>query len=309
MELNSLLVATDLSPRSIRVATFAGLLAQRLDVPATYVHVDELATVSIHDSSEAQEYLNHIVSLREQGLRGLAEALARAGLDGPDVQVLQGRARDVLVPYALDHDFGAIAIGQRSSEALDQHLLGSTARRVLKTASVPVLAIPPDVVLPTARPVAFGPVVAPVVLDDSAIQTILAARAWARRVEAALYAVHALDFPNMADYLKADSNDLLRRVGWRMRLQAVARLSELAGSVGIDREHQIVVDGASPAEAVEAYAEKVGAGFVVVPASDKGSIARFFLGSTSDRLVKVARRPVLVLPRSWLDEREDAAEA
>ena len=78
MELTSLLVATDLSPRSIRVATFAGLLAQRLDIPATYVHVDELATVSIHDSAEAREYLDHIVSLREQGLRSLAEALSRA---------------------------------------------------------------------------------------------------------------------------------------------------------------------------------------------------------------------------------------
>ena len=96
MELTSLLVATDLSPRSIRVATFAGLLARRLDIPATYVHVDELATVSIHDSAEAREYLDHIVSLREQGLRSLAEALSRAGLDAPDVQVLQGRARDVL---------------------------------------------------------------------------------------------------------------------------------------------------------------------------------------------------------------------
>lgn len=43
-------------------------------------------------------------------------------------------------------------------------------------------------------------------------------------------------------------------------------------------------------------AERFDADLIVVPASDRGALARFFLGSTADRIIREAKCPVLVVP-------------
>ena len=43
-------------------------------------------------------------------------------------------------------------------------------------------------------------------------------------------------------------------------------------------------------------AERFDADLIIVPASDRGRVARFFLGSTADRVIREASCPVLVVP-------------
>ncbi|TPV96647.1 MAG: universal stress protein [Myxococcales bacterium FL481] len=43
-------------------------------------------------------------------------------------------------------------------------------------------------------------------------------------------------------------------------------------------------------------AERFEADLVIVPVSDRGRLARFFLGSTTDRVIREAKCPVLVVP-------------
>ena len=52
-----------------------------------------------------------------------------------------------------------------------------------------------------------------------------------------------------------------------------------------------------PAEAISHYAADVGADVLVVGRTGGGAVERRLLGSTTDRLIRQAKRPVIVVPR------------
>jgi nucleotide-binding universal stress UspA family protein len=75
----------------------------------------------------------------------------------------------------------------------------------------------------------------------------------------------------------------------RLLEKAVAALEE----PGVEVSTAVLVG--SPAEAIAEEAAAVDADLVVVGSRGHGAVTRMFLGSTSDRLVHISARPVLVV--------------
>jgi len=83
--------------------------------------------------------------LREQ-FESAAETVARragqAGLHATTT-VREGRPRDAIDAYVIDHDVDLIVIGTHGRSGLERYLLGSTTEWLLRHTDVPVLAVPP----------------------------------------------------------------------------------------------------------------------------------------------------------------------
>ncbi|THE66503.1 universal stress protein [Salinadaptatus halalkaliphilus] len=82
----------------------------------------------------------------ERAKRNLLET-ARDVADGEGVEVTgavrRGRPAREIVRYATAHDVDLIVVGRTGLRGVAAPLLGSTADRVLRRASVPVIVVPP----------------------------------------------------------------------------------------------------------------------------------------------------------------------
>lgn len=78
--------------------------------------------------------------------------------------------------------------------------------------------------------------------------------------------------------------------------EAVRRLALLANDAMPCAIVRKVVIDARPADAIARYAADVDADLIVVGTHEHGPVRRWLLGSISDQVRRIARRPVLVVP-------------
>ncbi|WP_049923799.1 universal stress protein [Halopiger djelfimassiliensis] len=114
----------------------------------------------------------------------------------------------------------------------------------------------------------------------------------ARRFEVPLYGIAVLESRTEYDNAIVDPEEATRR----RREQAESTLAEFetaAEAAGLDVETEI--RSGVPHEEILAYADDRGADAIVVGSRGSSSFKRALLGSTVDAVVRLAKRPVLVV--------------
>jgi nucleotide-binding universal stress UspA family protein len=89
---------------------------------------------------------------------------------------------------------------------------------------------------------------------------------------------------------------IIDEIHQRARTTSQAALDELAKSHGQGLEVEVVVTPATPIGMVLEHARTWQADLIVMAASGRSRVARFFVGSTTDRVIRQAECPVLVIP-------------
>ena len=82
----------------------------------------------------------------------------------------------------------------------------------------------------------------------------------------------------------------------KARAVSLKAMEALVRAVCPDLDVELAVAPGHPMQFVLDYSEKVGADLIVMAASGRSRVARFFVGSTADRIIREARCPVLVVP-------------
>jgi nucleotide-binding universal stress UspA family protein len=89
---------------------------------------------------------------------------------------------------------------------------------------------------------------------------------------------------------------IIREIHDRAKETSEAALDALCSEVLDDPPHEVVIEPASPLALVLEQARKWPASIVVMAASGRNRVARFFVGSTADRVIRQCHCPVLVVP-------------
>lgn len=161
----TVLCAVDDSTHASAVAFAAAGLADHLNARLVVVRVDPRAAGSAAEQAEARQ------ALAEFMMEGLPGGVGyRAGTES---RVLAGAPAEVVLREAIVERAGLIVMGTRGRGALTRAILGSTARDVLRGATVPVAVVPPSdpeiATLVGARTTPrFGIVLVPVDLKSAA---------------------------------------------------------------------------------------------------------------------------------------------
>lgn len=81
--------------------------------------------------------------LEHEGRSTVEEVAQRAAERDVDVvdAVVQGDPHEAIVEYVDDHGIDLVVMATHDRTGLDRHLLGSTTDRVIRTVSIPVLAV------------------------------------------------------------------------------------------------------------------------------------------------------------------------
>jgi len=131
------LVATDLSDGNSELGAWSLLLADKYDADITLLHVTDFVRGGV-----PQLYHDSLIRGIEVEMRKLlpSDASEKCNIA---TRVEFGVPFRVILTTGEEENFDLIILGTHGKGALERTLLGSTAERVLRGASTPILAIPP----------------------------------------------------------------------------------------------------------------------------------------------------------------------
>jgi len=285
LNIETILCPTDLSEASVKSVPLATTLAR--------LHGADLHLIHVH--------LLHALETADEGVPFPGEEAARAALEGSagSVQwsqvvhrVVRGiNAAPTILEYADEHGVDLIVMGSHGRRGFRRLVLGSVTAELVRHASCPVLVVRHEPDAPAPRDVDH--IIVPVDFSPASDGALAVASELAGLLEVPIELLHAVEpipYVQMAYPIAVDDGEF--------RAHAERRLDELANRMSSSHaiRRTIVVDTVEGA--VAGAAERATQPLVVMASHGHSGLARALLGSTTERLLRRAPCPVLVVPGS-----------
>ncbi|WP_206456175.1 universal stress protein [Aurantimonas marina] len=282
--MKKIMVATDFSERSDRALRRATLLAKRIGAALFLVHVvdNDQARRIVESERDMARRLLHEMATTVKDVDGVVCG-TRVVLGAPYAGI--ANAVEEIAPDLL-------VIGPHRRQALRDVFMGTTAERTIRTVALPVLMV-------NASPA--GPYRHAMLTTDLSEGARRAARTFlALNIdrEAKVSILHVFDAPALRLAMshampKSDKEHYLEGE----RKSAARALSEFVHFTGIGPITQIVYhDKTTPAQEILNAAKAGGVDLIVIGTHGRSGLARFFLGSVAEHVLRNADRDVLAVP-------------
>jgi nucleotide-binding universal stress UspA family protein len=292
----SILCPVDFSDHSRAALQYAARIAADSGARLTALFVSDPLLV---EAAAAAAYDKGALERTSEGELGefISRTMARAG--GPkDVAcfVVPGNPAVEILKAARRMPADLIVIGTQGLSGAGKLFFGSTTERILRQATVPVLAIPP---WPRRRSVpASWPgkrIVAALDLGPAAAGDARAAAHVARSFHTDLVLVHVVKPTQAPRWLSGSlrGHDRARIEKARARLEQIARQIE----PDVASECQVLVG--DPAEQIPAATTDAKTGLVILTLRRVNGLFGSEQGTTTYRVLTRAGTPVLALPKGW----------
>ena len=259
---------------------------------------DELVLVHVLHVPPVPRYLegrypsgDRLVDTAKRGaetrLRDLIQSIATT-LVWPEVRV--GTPDEVIVRVAAEYGASIIVVGRSTPSSGLWARLGTTAQRVLRASSVPVLLAAG---LPAREP---AHVLVAVDESDMTSAVLRWGQLLATRYSAVATAVHVVTVPlfvgasvvSTGGASPADERDVHEADRWLVQRLQDSTLGGMTPTV--------VAGPVRPADAILEEATRRRAELIVMGSRGAGAVRRFFVGSVAEAVLERARCPVLVVP-------------
>ncbi len=280
--ITSILAPTDLSASSVPALRYARLFADRSAAKLTVMYTESLLYPVDVVGPVAGPYVNHSPE-QQARLRGEIEQHVGPAMAGRpyEIDITIGQPIPAILSAAKERGAELIVMGTHLRHGWRRAILGSVSDGVLHGSHCPVLTVASRDNVAGATPHAITNIICPVNFTDVARESLHVAARVAEVFGARLTIVHVVESAEVTN--AADDEARVRR--WiAPELQAVCSFREL------------VVRGGA-AERVLDCAEDLGADFLVIGAQHKFFRDETVIGTTTERLIRFASCPVLVVPR------------
>lgn len=256
----------------------------------------ELHVLSVIDALEADPSLSGVDETDPKG-RFEAEArravetvteLARPHLDSePTTAVEWGRPFRAVTEYAERHGVDLIAMGTHGRSGLNRLVLGSVAEKVLRTASVPILVVPP------AATDEIGAGYREVLIPTDGSEAAALAVDWGLTLadtDGRLHALYSVDTGRFAGGELAGVYDALEATGET----ALNAIREQAADAEVSVTATI---GTGPAaRVIRRYSEEHAVDLIAMGTHGRSGVERYLIGSVTESVVRHASVPVCCVP-------------
>jgi nucleotide-binding universal stress UspA family protein len=282
-----LLCAVDLSEGSRTALRYAAVAAKLLKLNLTVLTVNDLLLEEAARAAGKGDWLD-TQSRRE--LRRFCEETIAPDVD-VDPLVVVGRAADEILRAARTLPAAAIVMGSQGVTGLRKAFFGSTAERVLRDSTVPVLITPPDCHAPMAENelgILVRRVVVPVDLTPGSLAQVQVAGAIGRALRVPVLLVHVIE--PLVTPMKWRSQ--LPHVDSERRDRAEQAVTDLRNHTGVGNVETLIPFGEASEEIAKA-AQTRGAGLIVMNLQTSGAGR---VGSVTYRVLSLTHVPVLAFP-------------
>ncbi len=289
--LRTIVSATDFSAAARHAAQRAVLLAQSSGATLTLTHtvagsaLEDLRRWLADDSQAA----DHIETEALERLQKLATEVGRPGEIDVNTQLTVGHPVEQVVRHALDVDADLLVTGTRGAGFLRSLVVGSTAERIAKRSSRPVLMVRQFPHEPYRR------ILVPVDFSRWSKTALELARQLAP--EATLVLMHAVEVSCEGKMrLAGVAKEVIQKYREVARREAQQHLLQLADDAGLnaDRVRLSTPMGADPWMLIVQEEQEQDCDLVVIGRQGRHAIDEFLLGSTTRMLIAEGTTDVLI---------------
>lgn len=286
-----ILVGVDFSDASRRALDHAAPLSVKLDAELVLLHSwNPTGWVPEPEMAEGGEgWLDAAQDLARVRLEEWGELARQAGAR-VEIRLVPGAASRSITRVAEERRPELVVVGRRGRARLAHVLLGSVSERVVRLASCPVLVVPGDTA--TAEPperLLVGVDFSRASRDALDVAVRLARGLGARR---GLVLAHA--YPGQRQLYLEGWSELARQARWPYDQEALVDWATPRLGAAVEMEAR-VIDG-SPETVLVEVANSAGCDWIVVGVQGRSALAELLIGRTTDRVLKLADRPVLAVP-------------
>jgi nucleotide-binding universal stress UspA family protein len=282
--MQTILVATDLSPRSDRAVRRALLLARASGASLSLVHVV--------DDDQPRAVIEAECAAAERILADQARSLQE--IDGVECahHITTGDAFAGILQVVREGGYPLLVLGPHRRQLLRDVFVGTTAERVIRACSAPVL-------MANAVPAApYRHALAAVDFSDSAMHALDVVSRIAALSKVPITIGHAFDAPETGLMKRAAvaAADIDLHVG-EVKRDVTAELHARLAKTPVEPAQIITrLAQASTAAAIQAMAREVGADLVIVGTRGRTGLAKALLGSVAEAVLRNAECDVLAIP-------------
>jgi nucleotide-binding universal stress UspA family protein len=294
-KISKILFATDFSDAAEHAQAYAFALAKRFKAPLVVVHVVDTAYPSYAGvygfGAEVELHIDEVKRYAQEQLVRVTESARDHGLTA-DPHLLATHPPEAIVDEAVAKGCDLIVLGTHGRSGVDHFLFGSTAERVVRLSTVPVLSVKPrEKEFLELGTLSIKTVLCPCDLSPASEQAVELAADMCRLFGAELVLLHVIDsrvsYPLMLPEAKLPTAD-------ELRANANQRLDALAAKLGKVKSRKVVVDGV-PHKLILEQAKKIGADLLVMTTHGRHGMTRALLGSTAEKVVRTAPLPTLTV--------------
>lgn len=204
--------------------------------------------------------------------------------------VLQGGVPATITEYAGEAKIDLIVMPTRGRTGVQRLLLGSTAERVVRQASVPVLTLHPD---DDSVRYPYQNVLVPTDGSEYAMAAIGQAIDIVNMEGATLHVLSVVDVTSLGIDVHSERHvDTLEEKA----RQAVAEAMSVAEDAGVDSVVGEIEYGSSVAQAIQSYVDERDIDIVVMGTHGRTGVDRYLLGSVTEKTLRTANVSLLTVP-------------
>ncbi len=282
--LKKILWVTDFSDESLGALTYANHFARTFDAKLLALHVIPDFSPALYNTSVAikGELVRRIDTIKQEVKERLDNLKEKKRVSFASI-VKEGTAAKKIIQTAEDEKVDLIVMGQRGLSALEKLFIGSVANQVLRNSPVPILLVKKG-----QEKFPFQKILVPT--DFSEYEEIERDFAWklARGLQAELLFLHVLELhdhefpPRVLDDMR---NALIRKLK--------ARKSREHADVKVAEE---VTRAINASVGIVDYVDTHGHDLIVISTCGPSRLERFFLGSTTEKVISHSKVPVFAIP-------------
>jgi len=291
-----ILFATDFSPWAQRAEDYACACACSWKASLTVLSVAEFPPGLNADYPINQQYLADLLKTASSQLVDLKGRAERRGI-AVTTRVATGIPSEEVIAAALAEDSDLIVVGTRGKTGLAHVLLGSTAERVIRGASCPVLAVRTEAADNedkgvVSRPVTLERILVPVDFSDCSLDALGYAAVVAQQAKASLMLLHVLEPVSYGlDFTLGRSQ--------ARRIEAETWAKRLEELVSSHRHPTMLVEsqlrGGFPADSILDSAQTLPCDLIVMGTHGRRGISHTIFGSVVEAVLRKARCPVIAV--------------
>ncbi|CAM2006363.1 universal stress protein [Acanthopleuribacter pedis] len=289
--IKQVLCPVDFSEAGEAAISEAFACAHRQDAVLHLLHVDVLYD---HDPYGAKHLQPEDLEISERTNTYYDEIIARFGSRG--INIVRAEVRAIaaatgICTYAEEHKIDLIVTGSHGRRGVKHWLLGSVTEETIRNTPCPVLTVRAQ--RPEHRRGLYQRILVPTDLSEVADRTVRYARQAAANADGELLVLHVVNRAPIHDvYGWPQSSEWLQQA----LSTSEARLKRLTAEKGPTVKSQIKVAMGTPHQEIAAWAKEAEADIILMPHHSNNQIVDYFIGSTTERVLRETACPIFTIP-------------
>lgn len=292
MDFKKILVPMDFSDFSKKAAEFALSFGELYGADLTLLHVVTLFHEDTAELSNLQNIEEH-VKMQEEAMHEELKAHAdQFGHSEVQVNAITRRGfyeAEAILDTISDDDYDLVVMGTHGRKGLKHLVLGSIAEKVVRLSKVPVITIHD-----TGREFNLKRILVPVDFSSYSKKSIEYAQSLASRFDTDLSYLHVIENDVHPSLYAAGVNNIFE-IDPELPGRANKKLQKFVGIPENGVSYEVIQGNVH--KQICGFSEKMNADLIVMATRGLTGLDHILLGSTAERVVRLAKCPVMTVGR------------